>query len=394
MNPTTRTQARAAIAGLALIASAAVSNAKDVVKVAFIAPLTGSSAADGIGGRNSAELAVKHHNADPKSKYEIQLVILDDECKPSVGVQVATKVATDPNVVAVSASWCSAATIAEAPVFTRFKLPNVVWAAVLPAITYDQKLVDGQHYIHRVSATLIGQNRVMAKFMTESQHYKRWAAVYDTTDYGKEMIRYFGQFLKDNNGTMLASFGVPPDQQDLSAVLTKIKELNPQVVFFGGLTPLGVRVLKQMDKLEIKAQFQGNSGIVGPSFVAGVGPELAEGVLAVYDMKPAEQLPGGKFFIEEYAKQNYNEPFAAYGPYAYAAMTMIMDTIEKTGPDRQKINSALANVKDYSSIVGNITFDDHGQNISPQTTIYVVQDGKFIDWNQSEYASGKRHLRR
>jgi ABC-type branched-chain amino acid transport systems, periplasmic component len=393
MNPTFRKQIGAALAGLALIAWATSAGAKDVVKVAFIGPLTGSLSADGLGGRNSAELAVKHHNADPKSKYEFQLVVLDDECKPSVGVQVATKAATDPSVMAVSASWCSAATIAEAPVFTRFKLPNVVWAAVLPSITNEQKVINGQHYIHRVSATLINQNRVAAKFMTGSQQYKRWAAIYDTTDYGKEMIRYFDQFLKEEKGTMLASFGVPPDQQDLSAVLTKIKELNPEVVYFGGLTPLGVRVLKQMDKLGIKAQLQGTSGMVGPSFVAGAGAELAEGVIAAYDMKPVEELPGGKFFVEEYAKQKYNEPFAAYGPYAYSAMTLIMDTIEKTGPNREKINIALGDVKNYPAIVGNITFDDLGQNISPQTTIYVVQDGEFIDWNKSQYASGKRKLR-
>src|SRR5262249_24112999 len=45
-------------------------DAKDKVKVAFIDPLTGGTAANGIGGRNSAELAVKLRNADPKAKYE------------------------------------------------------------------------------------------------------------------------------------------------------------------------------------------------------------------------------------------------------------------------------------------------------------------------------------
>ena len=133
--------------------------------------------------------------------------------------------------------------------------------------------------------------------------------------------------------------------------------------------------------------------MVGPSFVAGAGAALAEGVIAPYDMKPVEDLPGGKFFMDEYEKQNYNEPFAAYGPYAYSAMTLIMDTIEKTGPDREKINDALSKVKDYQAIVGKITFDEYGQNINPKTTLYIVQDGEFIDWNKSEYATGKRKLK-
>jgi branched-chain amino acid transport system substrate-binding protein len=97
--------------------------------------------------------------------------------------------------------------------------------------------------------------------------------------------------------------------------------------------------------------------------------------------------------MEEYTKAKYNEPPAAYGPYAYSATTLVMDTIEKTGPDREKIIPALRATKDYQAIVGRITFDDYGQNINPTTTKYVVQDGKFIDFDQSEYATGKRKLK-
>jgi branched-chain amino acid transport system substrate-binding protein len=54
--------------------------------------------------------------------------------------------------------------------------------------------------------------------------------------------------------------------------------------------------------------------------------------------------------------------------------------------------AALANVKDHKSIVGPVTFDDHGQNTVAVITKYVVQDGKFVEWDDSEYASGKRKL--
>src|SRR3979490_1041537 len=74
----------------ALVATA---QAKDKVKVGFIGPLTGGVSVNGIGGRNSAELAVKLRNADAKAKYEYELVVLDDECKPNGGGQVATKMA-------------------------------------------------------------------------------------------------------------------------------------------------------------------------------------------------------------------------------------------------------------------------------------------------------------
>jgi branched-chain amino acid transport system substrate-binding protein len=362
--------------------------AKDKVKIAWVGPLTGAISQHGIGGRNSAELAVKLMNADPKTKYEYELVVLDDECKPNVGVQVVTKIASDRSIVAAIPHYCSATAIATVDIFHRFKLPMVVWAAVLPEITYANKYPE----IHRVSGILIGQNRVGAQFMKE-RGYKKFVAFADSTDYGKSMLKYFTQFTIENGNQILGTFAVAPDQQDLSAELTKIKELNPEVIYFGGLTPLGARLRTQMAKFGINAQLEGNSGIMGDAFIAAIGPELAEGTVTFFDSPPISKMPGGKMFSDAYKAAGYNDPPEAYGPFSFAATTLVMQTIEKTGPDRAKITAGLANVKDVPSIVGPINFDDHGQNITPLTTRYVVQDGKWVVWEDSEYASGKRKLK-
>ena len=83
------------LVAFALALAAVPSGAKDKVKVGFIGPLTGGVSVNGLGGRNSADLAVKLRNADAKTKYQYELVVLDDECKPNVAVQVATKMAAD-----------------------------------------------------------------------------------------------------------------------------------------------------------------------------------------------------------------------------------------------------------------------------------------------------------
>jgi branched-chain amino acid transport system substrate-binding protein len=362
--------------------------AKDKVKIAFVGPLTGALSPHGIGGRNSAELAVKLMNADPKSKYDYELVVLDDECKPNVGVQVVTKIASDRSVVAAVPHYCSATAIATVDIFNRFKLPMVVWAAVLPEITYANKYPE----VHRVSGILIGQNRVGAEFM-KARGYRKFVSFVDSTDYGKSMNKYFTQFTLENGNEILATFSVPPDQQDLSAELTKIKELNPEVVYFGGLTPLGVRLRTQMAKFGINAQLEGNSGIMGDAFINAAGPELAEGTLTFFDSPPITKMPGGKMFTDAYKAAGYSEPPEAYGPFAFIATHLVMETIEKVGPVRAKITEELGKVKDRPSIVGPITFDDHGQNITPLTTKYVVQDGKWTVWEESVYAAGTRKLK-
>ncbi|WP_424630327.1 branched-chain amino acid ABC transporter substrate-binding protein [Bradyrhizobium sp. SYSU BS000235] len=360
--------------------------AKDKVKVGFIGPLTGGNSVVGIGGRNSADLAVRLHNADPKSKYDYELVVLDDECKPNVAVQVATKMATDRSVIAAATHYCSATAIATVDVYGKFNLPIIVWGAVLPDITYRKKIAE----VHRVNGTMINQNEANAELLTKLG-YKNFAVIHDTTDYGKGHEKYFRESLEKRGGKIVGTFGVTADQQDFTAELTQIKALNPEVIYFGGLTPIGVRIRSQMDKLGIKAVFDGTSGIVSDAYIQGLGP-LAEGTLAFREGAPTEKLPGGKMFLEKYAEQKYDGAPEAYGPFAFAAMDLIIDTIEKVGPDRKKVVAELAKVDNRDSIVGKVTFDDHGQNTVPVVTKYVVQDGKFIEWDDSEYASGKRKL--
>ncbi len=375
------------IAAIIFAVTAATAEAKDKIKVGFIGPLTGGVSVNGLGGRNSADLAVRLRNADPKAKYEYELVVLDDECKPNVAVQVATKMAADKDIVAGATHYCSTTAIAAVDVYHKFGFPVIVWGAVLPDITYRNKYEE----VHRVNGTMINQNDANADLISRLG-YKTVAVIHDTTDYGKGHNEYFSKALtKIGKANIVGTFGVTADQQDFTAELTKIKALNPDVIYFGGLTPIGVRIRSQMDKLGIKAVFDGTSGIVSDAYIQGLGP-LAEGTLAFREGAPTEKLPGGKFFMEKYNAQKYDNGPEAYGAFAYAAMDMILDTIEKVGPDRKKVIAALSDVKDRDSIVGKITFDDHGQNTVPVITKYVVQDGKFVEWIESEYASGKRKL--
>jgi branched-chain amino acid transport system substrate-binding protein len=356
MSQTTRHFIAAGVAAIIFAVAAPNAEAKDKVKVGFIGPLTGGVSVNGIGGRNSADLAVRLRNADPKAKYEYELIVLDDECKPNVAVQVATKMAADKEVIAAATHYCSSTAIATVDTYHKFGFPVIVWGAVLPDITYRNKYEE----VHRVNGTMINQNDANAELISKLG-YKTIAVIHDTTDYGKGHNEYFSKALaRIGTAKIVGTFGVTSDQQDFTAELTKIKALNPDVIYFGGLTPIGVRIRQQMDKLGVKAVFDGTSGIVSDAYIQGLGP-LAEGTLAFREGAPTEKLPGGKFFMEKYNAQKYDNPPEAYGAFAFAAMELILDSIESGGPDRKKVIDALAKVKDRDSIVGKITFDDHGQ---------------------------------
>jgi len=364
---------------------ASPATAKDTVKIAFIGPLSGGNSAPGLGGRNSAALAVQQRNANANAKYSYELVTYDDECKPNVGIQVATKAASDSSIIAGVTHYCSAVGIATVDTYARFGLPVVVWGAILPEITYGNDYKE----IHRVNGTMINEGKLAAEFLTK-QGYTKFVMIHDTTDYGKGQFKYFSEYLKPAGGEILATFPVGPDQQDFTAELTKIKELKPDVIMVGGLTPLGVRLRSQMDRVGVQAQFAGVSGIMTAGYIEGAGAAV-EGTISFHNGAPLSKYAEGQAFMDAYTKAGFREDPDAYGPFAYSAANLIMDAIEKVGPDRKKVKTELNGTKGYKALVGEINFDDHRQNIM-SANVYVAQSGKWVYWPESDYAAGKKKL--
>ncbi len=377
----------AASGGLPSRTAAAAPGAKPAVKIAFIGPLTGSNTSLGLGGENSFKLALMQRN-EAAARYRYDAVYLDDQCQPQAGVQAALKAGSDPDVIAAVAHYCSVVAIATVDTYHRLGLPAMVWGAVLPAVTYGNTYLE----ITRVNGTQIQQNATAARFDANTIHRKTFACLYDTTDYGRGHFQYFSEFAKKNGLQIVYSAGVAPDRQDFSAELARIKELHPQVVWFGGLSAEGARIRNQMAQLGVAAVFQGTSGIKSEEYIKAAGPS-AEGSLAFLEGAPLEQLPGGSAFLAAYQRAGFTNPPEAYGPFAYVAANLVVRAIEAVGPDRAKVADYLKHkTTNVPSIIGPVTFDGHGQNVLATVTAYVVQDGKWVAWGQSEYAAGKRAL--
>jgi branched-chain amino acid transport system substrate-binding protein len=277
--------------------------------------------------------------------------------------------------------------ISTADTFHNNGMPSMVWGAVLPDITYGNDYVE----ITRVNGTQINQNQVHAQMMWD-MGYRTVSILHDTTDYGRGHLKYFSESWEGLGGQILSVQGVNIDQEDYTAELTKIKAENPDFIYFGGLTPSGVSIRAQMVKLEIDSQFNGTSGIKNEAFNEALSAD-AEGVICFLEGAPIDELPGGQQFLADYEAAGYEQPPEAYGAFAYTAGQLIIEAIEKVGPDRAKVADELENnTKDRDTIIGKVTFDDHGQNIVPLITPYVSQDGKWVSWAKSEYASGARSL--
>ena len=186
----TRNAAAPVLATLLLVSSVAVVEAKDKVKVGFIGPLTGGVSVNGSAAATRPISRSSCATPTPRRNTNTSMVVLDDECKPNVAVQVATKMAADKEIIAGATHYCSATAIATVDTYHKFGFPVIVWGAVLPDITYRNKYAE----IHRVNGTMINQNDANAELISKLG-YKTVAVIHDTTDYGKGHNQYFSKAL-------------------------------------------------------------------------------------------------------------------------------------------------------------------------------------------------------
>ena len=120
--------------------------------------------------------------------------------------------------------------------------------------------------------------------------------------------------------------------------------------------------------------------------------KAAEAVVITKPGFDLDELKGGVDFKKAYEAQGYKEPMGAYGIYAYEAANIILAAIKQAGPDdKAAIAKTIRGIK-YDGILGTTSFDENGQTELAPVTKLVSQDGKWVKWEKSEYASGKRKL--
>jgi branched-chain amino acid transport system substrate-binding protein len=358
-----------------------------VVKIGFIGPLTGPNAAQGVGARNAFDLKIRQANASGKFPYKIEMVALDDASDPATGVAAALKLVSDPAVVAASGHWNSSVALATIHTFHTYKVPFIVWGAIHPDITgyYQYPGVD------RVAPTLVQENGPLSNWVIGELGYKTFSIISDTSSYGEMNVKAFVPMAEKLGAKILSTDMVSVGTTEFRPILTKIKGLNPDAIYFGGVVMEGALIRDQMEKVGLKKLFCAISGIKDDKFLEVAGPS-GEGVLSIEPGKPIEKIEGGPEFLKAYAAAGYREPFGAYGPNAYDSAGIILEALSKVGPDdKGAIAKYIRGIK-YKGLMGETSFDATGQTTNIMVSRFVGQDGKWVPWEDSAYAKGSRKL--
>ncbi|MGF7162995.1 branched-chain amino acid transport system substrate-binding protein [Rhodoligotrophos appendicifer] len=360
--------ATAAVMGAASFGSA---TAQETIKIGFIGPVSGGNAQQGLGARNGFLLAVEQANAGGYP-YKIEPVALDDASDPQTGVSAALKLVNDPGVVGAIGHWNSPVALATIPVFNRYQMPFIVWGAISPKITEQNLPV-----VTRVTPTLVNENMPLATWVAKDLKATKIAIVSDTNDYGKANTDSFSEFFKNDGGEILASEAVPVGTTDFRAILTRIKGLSPEAIYFGGvITEAGI-LRKQMSELGLDIPLVGISGFYDPEFIKIAG-DAANGTLVSYPK--AATNPKQEAMYKAYEERKFAEPTSPYTKYAFDATNILLQAIKEKGiEDKAAIAEAIRAIK-YDGVLGVTTFDENGQTQVPvEIQIKEVKGGAWTD---------------
>lgn len=347
----------------------------EVYKIAAILPTSGPNAAQGIGMMNSCKVAVKDINLSGKlGKIELELVGLDDESKPATAVKTAERAAQDPKVLAVTAHWNSGCALATNPIFHKYGLVNLVPGAINSKITLEQP---GDE-IFRIDPHDLIIVRYAAEFAASTMNWKKTFVIDDNTFYGKSLADKMRKDYIERGGTVLGQESIQVGDKDFSALLTRIKGQNPDLIFYGGVVTEAALIRRQMVALGLKSEFLSLTGIYTQSFIDTAG-KAAEGAYCVTVCPPTELISGGLQFIRSYEREKFSHPYEAWGIYGYASVQVLAEAIRRVAPNPTR-RGIIEEMKtgEFETVLGNVSFDEDGQTRLITIFVDIVKDGRWI----------------
>ncbi len=349
-----------------------------VARIAVALPLTGDIAALGQGIKRACQLALEQAQQQHRFPgFKVEMEAFDDRSDPKEAVDVANRIVSDPNTVAVIGHFNSGCSIPASQVYARNHLAMISPAASNPKLT-QQQLDPSWHFpkaVFRVNTTDDVQGPFASEYAVNVLHLKRACIIHDKTAYGQGVAEEFLKRFEALGGIKLSFDGISVADKDFNALLTRLHELHPQVIYFGGDFAGGGLVVRQARGVGEKAMMILSEANYDPEYLRVAGA-AAEGSYVTFLGSPSDLLPTAKFFLEAYHTRFPDSEPRAYDAYGYDAMNIFFSVLDKTGPDRDKILEALPNI-DYKGVVGETKFDEKGDTLNHKITLFQVKEGKF-----------------
>src|SRR5690606_10869564 len=107
---------------------------------------------------------------------------------------------------------------------------------------------------------------------------KNIALIHDNTAYSRDMADFAKNFVEEAGGTVIAFEAINPEEKDFGALMTKMKSLSPDGIYFTGYYAAGGLMLKQFKQKDVGGLFMAGDGSFHQTIIDTAGKEEAEGL--------------------------------------------------------------------------------------------------------------------
>jgi branched-chain amino acid transport system substrate-binding protein len=386
------------IATVALLASVApgarIAGAQEVpstITIGINLPFTGADAADAAIIRDGALMAIDDINSQGgiMGRIMIQPQIKDDgtvaagQYDPAQAATNTKQFVADDTVMAVVGPQMSGSGKAMSPIASAADLTIITPSSTNPDITdpnfASQYRPNGKAIYFRTVTTDAFQGPYMANFAAENLNAKRVYILDDTGAYGEGTANAFEAQAKIKGIEVLGHDKLNPKESDYTTILTKIKALNPDAIYYGGVQQAGTKLAKQAYDIIPNVPKLAGDGMYSVGLItdAGVAAENWYCTIAAPDTVDAAEA---QEWVGRY-KSKYGPSPTNYALTAYDGVLVIADVVTRLVNDGMEINRS--NIRDYTqttnlaTLQGVINFDDNGDLKDKVVSIFQVKDAQF-----------------
>ena len=341
------------IAVLLFFALISLPLAEDVVKIGVCGPHTGPYASFGEQEWRGTVKAAEAINAKGGiNGKKIVLIKGDDACEPKQAIAVANKLIDQDGVAAVVGHFCSSSTIPASNVYDEAGILMVTPASTNSAVT-DRNLP----YVLRAIFRDDEQGKVAGDFLVKTLKVKKIAVIHDKDTYGQGLADAVRNRINALGVSDILYEGLTRGEKDFNALVTKLRSVGADAVYFGGLHQEAGVLVKQMREQGLKIPFVSGDGIVSQDFVNTVGgANNTKGVYMTFTTDP-ESLSSSKKIVAQFKEEGYKPE--GFTLYSYAALEIIAAGLSKGNFDTDK---AVAYLKSntINTVLGKTSFDEKG----------------------------------
>jgi branched-chain amino acid transport system substrate-binding protein len=333
--------------------------------------------------------------------YKIVVTPYDDgsatagQYDPAQAATNARKMVSNKATVAAIGPQMSGAGKAMAPILSEGNLAIITPASTNPDIT-DPKFAaqyrpEGKAIYFRTVATDAFQGPYMANYYADVLHVKTVYLLDDSGAYGVGLADAFQAQAEKKGMKILGRDRLDPKAADYSAVLTKIKSLGPEAIYYGGVLQAGVKLAKQSYDIVPKMIKGGGDGVQGPEMLSAVGYPANEGWYATIASPHVTEEAKMADWVKAYKTKYHVDP-DDYAVTAYDAAMVIIAAIKQVTdagkePTRGAVRDAIQAVK-VNTLQGPVSFDANGDLEDKTISVFQIKQDKSLppdDMRQYHY---------